>query len=133
MTTETNARIRTIAPGITAEMVAEQTHMFYEPHTGGGYISFQARESLFVDDAYQPLSGDYDFLRVEIADIAARCFGEGVDPVTGADLSKISGAGMSSIIKRAYDQLFNERAARIAMAPMTVSEPPPSFAIEGGA
>jgi hypothetical protein len=114
MTDTTNARIREIAPGVTAEMIAEQTHLFYDPLTGGGTISFQARESLFVNDAYQPLAGGYDVLQVTIPDIAARCFGSGADPVTGADLSQLSAAGIALIIKAAYDTLYNERAAAVA-------------------
>ena len=109
-----NARIRTIAEGITAEMIAEQTHLLYDPSTGSGVVSFQARESLFVNNAYQPLNGDYDVLQVTIADIAPRCFGVGTDPVTGADLSKVSTAGLALVIKAAYDTLYNERAAVMA-------------------
>jgi len=112
----TNARIRTIADGITAEMISEQTHLFYDPSTGGGSVSFQARESLYVNNAYQPLNGDYDVLQVNISDIVSRCFGTGADPVTGTDLSKVSAAGLSLIIKAAYDTLYNERAAAIAAA-----------------
>lgn len=121
---ESNARIRAIADGITAEMVAEQTHMFYDPRTGGGMISFQARESLFVNNTYQPMNGEWNVLQVMIADIASRRFGTGNDPVTGADLSQISGAGIALIIKEAYDTLFNERAAAEAAlaAPSGVSE-----------
>lgn len=108
----TNARIRTLATGVTGEMIAEQTHLFYNPETDGGSVSFQGRESLFVNGAYQPLTGDYDILQANLADIATRKFAAGaVDPVTGADLSQISAAGMVLIIKAAYDTLFNERAA----------------------
>jgi hypothetical protein len=109
----TNARIRTIATGVTAEMIAEQTHIFYDPQTGGGSVSFQARESLYVDDAYQPLAGGFNILQADIADIATRtfCAAGTLDPVTGVDLSGVSTAGMAMVIKAAYDILFNERAA----------------------
>lgn len=114
MSEPSNARIRTISEGVTAEMIAEQTHLFYDPQTAGGTIAFQARESLFVNGTYQPLAGDFDVLHVSIGDIASRCFGIGADPVTGADLSQVSAAGIALIIKAAYDTLFNERAAAIA-------------------
>ena len=109
----TNARIRTLAAGVTGEMIAEQTHLFYDPGTGGGSVSFQGRESLFVNGAFQPLTGDYDILQANVADIATRQFAApgSVDPVTNADLSQISAAGIVLIIKAAYDVLFNERAA----------------------
>ena len=35
----------------------------------------------------------------------------GADPVTGADLSSISPAGVTAIIKAVYDVLHNERHA----------------------
>jgi hypothetical protein len=115
----TNARIRTIATGITAEMIAEQTQIFYDPATGAGSVSFQARESLYVNGGYQPLAGGFDILQVPAADILARCFvAAGVlDPVTGTDLSTVSAAGMELIIKATYDILFNERAAAAASQP----------------
>lgn len=109
----TNARIRTLATGVTGEMIAEQTHLFYNPETDGGSVSFQGRESLFVSGSYQPLTGDYDILQADVADIATRKFAPAgtVDPVSGADLSQISAAGMVLILKAAYDVLYNERAA----------------------
>ncbi|HEV2678911.1 MAG TPA: hypothetical protein VGV14_00270 [Rhodanobacter sp.] len=117
MTDSTNARIRTLATGITAEMIAEQTHMFYDPATGGGYVTFQAREVLYVNGVLQAPMGDFDILRVEVPDIAAHAFGAGkVDPVTGADLSGVSVAGVMTIIKAAYDALYNARAVAAAAA-----------------
>lgn len=109
----TNARIRILATGVSGEMIAEQTHLFYNQATGGGSVSFQGRESLFVNGAYQPLTGDYDILQADVADIATRKFASvgAVDRVTGADLSKISTGGIMLIIKAAYDTLYNERAA----------------------
>lgn len=113
----TNARIRTIAENITAEMIAEQTHLFYDPATGGGYVSFQAREHLFAPDQPPVPMGDYDILQAQVADIAPLCFGAGlVDPVTGADLSQVSAGGVMAIIKAAYDQLYNARAEAAAGA-----------------
>lgn len=106
----TNARIRQIADGITAEMIAEQTHLFYDPGTGGGSVSFQARESLYVAGAYQPLAGDYNILQANLVDIQTRTFAASgtMDPVTGADLSQISAVGMVLILKATYDILYNE-------------------------
>lgn len=113
----TNARIRTIADGITAEMIAEQTHMFYDPATGAGSVSFQARESLYVNGVQQAPMGDYNILQVDASAIIAEKFGAGlVDPVTGADLSNISTGGLMALIKAAYDQLYNAKAAADAAA-----------------
>ncbi|WP_187300595.1 hypothetical protein [Mizugakiibacter sediminis] len=99
-------------------MIAEQVHLFYNPQDGSGSVSFQGRESLFVNGAYQPLAGDFNILQAQLADIAARCFAPAgtVDPVTGADLSQVSAAGLVLIVKAAYDVMFNERAAAQAGA-----------------
>lgn len=112
-----NARIRTLSPGVTAETIAEQTHIFYDAATRGGYVSFQARECLYVDGAHQAPMGDFDILQVQLPDIAAVKFGAGlVDPVSGLDLSDLTPAGLDLYIKSAYDQLFNARAAARAAA-----------------
>lgn len=113
-----NARIRTLAPNILAEMIADQVHLFYDPATGGGYASFQAREVLYVEGVPQAPMGDFDILQVQLDAIATQCFGAGlVDPVTGADLAQVSVGGLSVLIKAAYDQLYNARAAAAATPP----------------
>lgn len=112
-----NPRIRTIADGVTAEMIAEQTHLFYDPTTGGGYVSFQAREHLIVGTDVQAPMGDYNILQAQVPDLLPVCFGTGLtDPVTGADLSQVSAGGLMLIIKAAYDQLYNARAQAEAAA-----------------
>jgi len=117
MTDTPNARIRNIATGVTAEMIAEQTHLFYEPQTGGGYVSFQAREHLIVGTDVQAPMGDYNILQVQVPDLLPHCFGAGLtDPVTGADLSQVSAGGLMLVIKAAYDQLYNAKAAADAAA-----------------
>lgn len=116
--TTQNPRTRSIAPGVSAEMIAEQTHMFYDPQTGGGYVSFQAREHLIVGTEVQQPLGDFDILIAQIPDIMAIKFGGGLrDPVTDVDLSNVSTAGVMVYIKAAYDQLYAARdAARKAAA-----------------
>lgn len=107
-----NARIKTLAPGITGEMIAEQVHMFYNPVDSTGSVSFQARQCLYVNGAYQAPMGDFDILQVKIADVATLQFAKGLkDPITGADLTGISVAGLMTIIKAGYDALYNARAA----------------------
>lgn len=123
----TNARIRTIAPNVRAEMIAEQTHLFYDPTTGGGYVSFQAREHLIVGDDVQAPMGDYDILQAQVPDILPLQFAPAgtLDPVTGADLSQVSAAGMMVVIKAAYDALYAARAAAQAVAAQPPAPPAP--------
>ena len=121
-----NARITTLGTGITAEMIAEQTHLFYDPATGSGSVSFQARSNLFINGVYQPLSGNnYDILEANVADIALRSFAAAgtLDPVTKTDLSTVSAAGLLLIMKAAYDVLYNERAAAQAAAATAAAAP----------
>lgn len=107
----TNARISTVATGITREIVAEQTHLFYEPATKLGYVSFQHRPSLYINGAFDGPAGDFGVLQLQLADVATRCYSTSVDPVTGADLSKISAAGITQILKDVFDIAYNEQAA----------------------
>ena len=110
MTAQTNARIREITTGVTAEMIAEQTHIFYDPSTQSGYVSFQAREHLIVGTDVQAPMGDFDIMQVQLPAIAMQCFCAGVkDPVTGADLAGVSVGGISLLLKAAFDQLYNAR------------------------
>lgn len=112
-----NARIRAIASGVSAEMIAEQTHLFYNAATGEGTVSFQAREHLIVGAEVQAPMGDYDILQAQITAIMPVKFGVGMsDPVSGADLSSITTAGIMVLIKAAYDQLYNARAEAAAAA-----------------
>lgn len=113
-----NARIEHLADGVNSEVIAEQTHMFYDVNTGTAMIAFQARKYLFVGGVAQAPMGDYDVLPAQLADIGQRCFApEGtLDPVTGADLSKVSSVGLMQIMKIAYDVLYGERASATAAA-----------------
>lgn len=107
----TNARITTISTGITREIVAEQTHLFYDPATKMGSVAFQHRPSLYINDQFNGPAGDFGVLELQLADVAARCYATGVDPVTGADLSQISAAGIAQILKDVFDVAYNEQAA----------------------
>lgn len=123
-----NARIRTIATDVNAEMIAEQVHLFYDPaNPDGAWASFQARESLVVNGTPQQPMGDFNILQVQMAAIISQKFGTGLtDPVSGADLSQITTAGLMVYIKAAYDQLYNARAeadAAAAAEPEATPEP----------
>lgn len=110
MTGTANARITDLGNGITSEKIAEQVHLFYNPADQSSSVAYQYRPSLYVNGAFTGAAGDWQVLQDDIASIATRCFGTGADPVTGADLSKISTAGLALIIKAAFDVRFNEVA-----------------------
>lgn len=108
-----NTRIRTNGLGATIERIATETHIFYDPKAVSADIVFQGEEYLTSADGTvvgEKLDGRQS-LTVTLGQIMARTFDAGVDPVTGADLSSISAAGVTAIIKGVYDALHNERFA----------------------
>jgi len=104
-------RIEEVAPGITSEVIALQTTMLYDPRANDARIVFAATPCLFKGTDYLGPGGDAWALALTVSDIATQCFGEGTDPVTGADLSQISVAGAVALIKAAfaksYDAAYN--------------------------
>lgn len=114
-----NPRTETIADGINREMIAENTYLFYNPETQAATVRFQSRPHLFQDDKWLSIGGDWYNLDKTVYEIAQRTFGAGlVDPVTNADLSDVSVAGIVVLIKAAYPALYDEAyAAVVATTP----------------
>jgi hypothetical protein len=110
-------RIETLAAGITREIIAEQTHLFYDPMTKDVSVSFQYRPSIFMGDDCQGPAGDWSVLGKRLADVAERTFGTGlIDPITNEPLDHVSGAGIVTLIKAAFPQLYDESVDTIAGA-----------------
>lgn len=107
-----NSRIREITPGVMVERVAADIHISYNTLTQGANITFQGEEFL-LDAAAKPVAAlaGREALHTSLGAIAGRTFDVGIDPVTGADLSRISVAGIGNLIRAVYDQLHNARAA----------------------
>lgn len=102
-------RIQTLAAGFTREVIAEQTHLFYDPITKSVTVSFQYRPNMYVNDQPMGAGGDWSTLIVGVDELASRLFGEGVvDPVTGKPLNDVSGAGIVMLIKAAFPALYDE-------------------------
>lgn len=106
----TNTRIRTDALGNRIERIATETHVFYNPaFPDTAQIVFQGEEYLTDatgDTIVAKIEGRQS-LRIELADIAAKTYDAGTDPVTGANLSQISPAGIAQIIRAVYDAEHN--------------------------
>jgi len=124
-----NPRIETIAPGVTLEVVSLTTTMVYDPASKGVQITFGGRPCIFVGDEYKGPGGDQAPLLTSLEAIATRCFGSGADPVTQADLSKISAAGAVLIIKSAFAALYDE--AQAVPPPTTESVDIPQPGVDG--
>ena len=110
-----NTRIRTDALGNRIERIATETHIFYRPVDQSADIVFQGEEYLTDaagSDVVSKLEGR-QAMAVNLGDIAAKTYDAGTDPVTGADLSQVSPAGIAQIIRAVYDAEHN-----IAHAPV---------------
>lgn len=109
-------RITNVATGITRELIAEQTHAFYDPATGSVSLSFQHRPNLYIAGAHAGPAGDWSVLQLDLAAVASRCFSTAKDPVTGADLSRVSAAGVLQILKDTFPVAYDEAVAAEAAA-----------------
>jgi len=112
---ENNSRIRNLAPGVDVERIAVESHFFYDPFTGSANVVFQGMEFLLLEGAVSKMLDGREALATTSDSIATRLFGAGLtDPVTGADLSEVSAAGVVVYLKAVYDKLHNERAVALA-------------------
>lgn len=113
----TNARFELLDEGTYSERIAPMVTLYYDPTTQASRASFNSMPYLKIGSKYHSLGGSFDTLEVSFADRMTECFGEGTDPVTGADLSQISTAGVMTLLKCAFDRFIAERAASQAPAP----------------
>jgi hypothetical protein len=113
----TNARFTLLGNGQYSEMISDQVQLFWDPVTGDGRCIFNALPYLNIGGTYTQLGGVMNNLMVDFIDKIGTCYGEGLtDPVTGADLGGISVAGISLIVKAAFDKEYNAAAAAQAAA-----------------
>jgi len=111
--TPTNARFIALGNGLVGEMLTHQIQLFYDPTTEEVRAIFNGYVYLFTGDQFRRVGDENDILHVELKDLMGLTPvppNTLKDPVTGADLSKISVAGVVMIIKAAYDYFFNQRA-----------------------
>lgn len=73
-----------------------------------GVVTFRKHEVIDLGDSLKVL-GRTGNVTADFADILTRTWFEGVDPVTNADLTNVSTAGVISIIQAAF-QTLNEEA-----------------------
>lgn len=114
-----NARITTDALGNRIERIATETHIFYNPADQSASIVFQGEQYLTSADGTTVVAKieGREALPLSLADIAAETYDAGADPVTGADLTQISVAGIAQIIRAVYDKEFNDaKASDVASA-----------------
>lgn len=109
-------RIETLGGVSQLEIMAPSVNINWDPITNTGPIAFRMFRYLVQDDVIRQ---DVDpspagSFMVGMENILLRCFvpanpGDNIlDPVTGADLSNVSVAGVMTIIKAAFDTLYTE-------------------------
>lgn len=106
---ESNPRIRTVAPGVQAERVAEHTHFEYRPaDPDASTLTLNFAEFLVTPNGVLPerLAG-VEHVQVRLGDVADRCFGTGTGS-HGANLSKVSVADILNIMRGATHTLYVE-------------------------
>ena len=114
----TNSRFHEIDTDTYSELIATQLQIFYDPSTGSVRVHFNGQPFLTVGSKLMQLDATFDILSVELGSQMTKCYGPAdvADPVTGADLSKISVAGLMLLLKNAYDMEHNAEAERVAAA-----------------
>lgn len=101
---------------LTAELLGTRITIDYDPVAGTARALFDGQLYLPVENGtYTKLADFADVLVLDFTSQVTRCYGAeaGVmtDPVTGADLTQVSVAGLMTLIKKAYDIEINARAA----------------------
>lgn len=110
-------RIETLSTDSQLEIMAPGVDINWNPITNTGPISFSMARYLVENGVIRPdiHPSPAGMLSVHLEDIIYRCFAPSnpgdtiVDPVTGADLTHISVAGVMTIIKAAFDTLYTEK------------------------
>lgn len=108
-----NARIKDLAPTVVSEQIADSILFTYNPLTQAASFAFNSREYVYINGVPQQLAGtNPDLLQLDVeGELLTQFPGMGLaDPVTGADLSNISVAAITLIVKAAFDILYNRRA-----------------------
>jgi hypothetical protein len=110
-----NARIQQLPADMSAVVLAPLTSIHWDPETDTGSITFDTRR--YLSDAAgvvmlpgRSFEGAGSF-STAFEQILTRQFAPAgaLDPVTGADLSAVSSAGVMVILKAAFDILYNEQ------------------------
>jgi len=83
----------------------------YDPHGDTGTIIFRLWRYLLQDDGEYLKVDRVGNVQRDFSDIMTQTFEAGDDPVTGADLSQVSAAGVMAIIKQALEDFQAEDEA----------------------
>lgn len=111
----TNSRYTLLPNGAYTELVAVETQIFYDPVTMDVRAFFNGVPFINLGD-YMQFGVERDHLEADFTNRMTERFFEGVNPLTGNDLSSITLLDFLAYTKCVYDTLHNERADARAQA-----------------
>lgn len=116
-----NSRFTMLPNNVLTELISFQTQLFYDPTTQGCRVIFNGAPYMQIPQegggvSYMKVGEMPDLLHIDLMPKMTNIVGRpgDTDPVTGASLAEISVYGVLVLMKRAYDNMHNERAAEIA-------------------
>lgn len=121
MTISKTARFTDLGAGMTSEMIGTNIQITYDPATQAASVNFTGKPYVQINGVYHSIGSNSQSVGANLSDKLAATYGSGTDPVTGADLSKVSIAGLMVIIKAAYNEFCNERADADALSALAVA------------
>ncbi|QVD49369.1 hypothetical protein LUCX_299 [Xanthomonas phage vB_XciM_LucasX] len=112
MSNTNNARFVDMGGGNIAEMISHQVQVFWNPTLQSARVVFNGAPYMLMGTKYIKIGESTDMLEQDLTGILhLKLIPPGtIDPVTGADLSNISLAGVVLIHKGAYDFFYNVKA-----------------------
>lgn len=128
-----NSRFKDMGGGNIAELISHQVQLFWDPSKQEARVLFNGAYYMKMGDKFLQIGVNQDILEQSLANLLhLRLVTAGqLDPVTGADLSQISLAGMVIVHKYAYDFFHNVRAGTPGYPLMsTITGEMPSFQAE---
>lgn len=113
-TSNSNARYTTLDNGATLVTLAPMIQLTYQPGGNPGIASFNCVEYMATGNTFFQAQSNPRAVIVELEDALETCYGSQnavlTDPVTGADLTKVSVAGLLSIFQSGFDTECNVQA-----------------------
>lgn len=112
-TSNSNARLTQVENGVVIKTLAPNVYLTYNPNGTPGVATFSCVDYMQVGNTYVQVGNDPKAVTIELPESLNICFGAVkdtmVDPVTGADLRKVSVAGILTIFQSAFDTAYNTR------------------------
>lgn len=112
-TSNSNARLTHLENGTVLQTFSPIVTLTYSPNGIPGIASFSCTDYMVAGNSYYSISSQPKTTIVNLKDSLSVCYGSQndtlVDPVTGADLTQLSVAGLLLIFQSAFDTECNKQ------------------------